>query len=297
MKHNYGSIQLIRHRGPKRFTTDFERSLFVSQALNIVSFAGYPAFVSRLHQTDVFFFFHLQTMMAFMEGKRCYLGDDPWLRVLRSARSMAYPCPEGTGLATDYTEITINITNLMTDCTKLILQKKKRRSDDVQKRWLELLSECEAQHNTLVLYTRRWAHEFVKQTDARAKAREANKPVNGDLEKAIAWKLTLMMLCRLHVALAGDGTLAMEHKSQELAQEITDELDAPNSRITGPSTIVCRAFANAILDTAEEWLAFCHDHQLKRCATGDRRLIPPKVYLRWVKLNAIQISDDSMSEE
>ncbi|KAK3182617.1 hypothetical protein K4F52_006067 [Lecanicillium sp. MT-2017a] len=234
--------------------------------------------------------------MAFMEGKRCYLGDDPWPSVLRSAGS-AYPCPEGTGLGADYTENAIKTANLMADCTDLILQKTKRRPDDVQKRRLELLAECKAQYNTLVLSSWRWDPEVVKQTDVRARDREANKSINTDLEKDIAWNLTMMMLCRLHVALAGDGRLAMEHKSQELAQEVMDELNAPNSRIPAPSTIVCRASANAILDTAKEWLTFCHDHQLKRGAMGKRSLIPPKVYLRWAKLNGVQISDDIMGEE
>lgn len=30
-------MQLIRHRGPKRFTTEFEKSLLAAQTINIVS--------------------------------------------------------------------------------------------------------------------------------------------------------------------------------------------------------------------------------------------------------------------
>ncbi len=54
MQHNYGTMQLIRHRGPDRFTTDFEKSLLVSQAMNIVSFPETEAISPTYHMLMLF---------------------------------------------------------------------------------------------------------------------------------------------------------------------------------------------------------------------------------------------------
>ncbi len=228
-------------------------------------------------------------MTALLEGKHCYLGDGLWLSVLRSSMLSDSTIPESSEMVTDYTEITINLTNLVKDCTDLFLRRKKGRDGDAQDRHLDLLAECNSQQDTVIRYTQKWAKEFIKQS----KGRKANKPSSGDMESALSWKITMMVLSRLHVALCGDGTLAMERQAQNLAQELVDELNAPQSRIAGPSVIQCRATTSAVLTTAPDWLAFCNDRQDKYASVGERRLITPEVYLHWLRLNGIQVPESS----
>lgn len=224
-----------------------------------------------------------------MDGEYCYLGDPSWTPVLQSLVSDDPMMPDRNERNASFAVITIGHINFLRDCTTLFADLQRGRDSYVVH---ELrCRDLRAQHKAIEVELRHFAQRWAAYLGRRFTEDEFQfKFGHGDRELALAVKVAEMESCRLDVALGGHHQLARECQAQALARELLDEVDTAGSRIAGPNAVTSRATANAVLATAEEWLAFCNEPDTNE-AVGLCRVISPAVFLRWVRFHGIRLPD------
>ncbi len=232
----------------------------------------------------------LQAMKALMEGRRCYLGQQPWLSALRDSASInPINHPDRSEIKVSFDELAIWATNLLKDCTDLYLARRQRPPEEIYRRRLQLLEQANRYRDAVLRWRHRWDDELRTQ--------EVEKPVGsasglgqGDLQLSISFKVGMIVCCRFLTALGTEQGVALEEQAQQCAQALLDEVDNPRNRIGAVNASIARAAAKASLTTTSEWLAFASD-QVKYSSADQFRLIPAVIYFRWTSLTGIQLPE------
>ncbi|KAK3192712.1 hypothetical protein K4F52_001066 [Lecanicillium sp. MT-2017a] len=259
-------MKLIQHRGPKRFTTDFDKSLFISQAMAIA-------------------------MKALFDGKHCFLGHDDWIATLRSATSSDPKAhPDRSELMISFTEISIRFTNLMKDATDLFLDQLQGRTEAIEARRRDLLREAKSQRETYLAWAHRWAEELSKPS-THANDRFVHKCGQRDTELTISSSVSNIAFCRILAALDDDQGLAREREAQKLARELLDKLNTPDGTAPGVSAHICWATGRAILATADDWEEIYKSGRESQKFTDPNTLRRPNAYFRWIALTGFRLPD------
>ncbi|KAH8693575.1 hypothetical protein BGW36DRAFT_207431 [Talaromyces proteolyticus] len=263
IQHARGAARLIEHRGPRMFTTEFEKSLLIGQ-MGII------------------------TTEAFFDNKHCFLEQGAWMYALRSSISPNEQFSDRSERVVSLYENMIFLPGLLKDCSTIIM------SPDEHNGALHeaLVHKVDMRRRSLLSWYRKWGRGLPPPDDIE------NERFSWTADEISLWPEILvthqacMLMCnRILVALDRTRGHILEPESQEIATQIMTIRHAPRTNIRAGSMMASLSVAQAVLATASDWDMDMAEVPLplKYEAHKKRVLISPEKLSFWTGLIGIQI--------
>lgn len=230
-------------------------------------------------------YFHQVTSALFL-GKSIYLNTPEWISVLRSSMVYSQSAEADGDRAMDYMiasmtalDLLAAIATLATDVELTALKRNKRR--------IVLLEKLVRAQQDYDGWRRRLEEEITKSEKTFSLLPEnVQVPLNGYSDsdaKINIWfwsEAGALLLLRLHVALGGEDSHAVELKAQGMAYQGMAFYQEHKEKVRQQTAMTFLMIANAVLATGEEWAEFS--------VNGEGKLAETHMLFRWLARMGVQ---------
>jgi hypothetical protein len=275
-RHTAGLSKLIQTRGPRSFSTDFERAVFAAQLSPIVS-KNLPCFEYRFSPKSHSLIYP-QLTESILNNERCFLADDSWEPFFESLVDKNELLSDRSQVIVDLTKYFAFFCGLFKDVTSLVCGKTNTEDRRVRtsKLRIQLTAFAEAMMTWRVQYED--AFQRAKATSPKDVVMEAHWTTMG-----IYYICTIFNI-RLLGALSGfEQRIALEVQCQQLTKEILEiaEREQRDNLEVGLGLAQKVRIARATQLTALEWI------ETPNMVEGDKsesELIEKWKFVHWCEL-------------
>lgn len=254
--HARGAAQLIKHRGPMRFTTDFEKSLLVSQMGIILT-------------------------EAFFANKPSFLESEDWMATVRSAVAPNHRYSDRSPMVISLYEAIIPLAAVMSDTTAFIQNSDLRD----KQRHESLLRRAHNVRRNFLLWHHRWQEELPP---VCASYNDLSPQIHSHIVVNHLSCVSNMLVCnRICFALDKRREFELELEARSIAAAVISFEHAEEATVNKSHITVTLALSRVVLETAEEWDLTETLPDLISDETLD--MISPATFRRWRQLMGVEI--------
>lgn len=269
----------MQHRGPGRFTGDFEKSLLSSQLATLVGTSQRPLAIQYINP-------EMQLGHAVYQHVHCFLDSGDWTAALAASVSFRQEFVDRSPFAITYFIIAMPVANLLLKFVKFI-HRTDRETQALQRD--ALLAEV----SEILAKGRLGFERMLKLEPMKAAANTYTAETECDITYLqYRWEkfrdlaqVALLSFDRLYVALGGLGYDKIEAAAQVRAETLLERYSGrQNTYFERTSAIVIASFSRSIVNTADEWTHFTKGNDKDAVVLpGSKRIVSPSFFAKWYR--------------